>query len=176
MNTVDYTQKYQERKINPYFLSIILIITTGVAGSLMIYLITGDWTTLKTIDYESAITSSLKYLGSWVGVYITYHFTYHYHRANFTKQPAVWNGSRYVICIIACAFIGWIWALELGTHVEDADPLYGGGNVVQDFIPTEAQQVQHGLTVFLGTLVPALLGLHQGVKDAFLSRAKDSTQ
>lgn len=65
----------------------------------------------------------------------------------------------------ACVVLaGLSWA-NYGTHVEDADPIRGGGQVVSDFEPTKDEQNAHGLTLFF-TLTPvAVHGFRRGRGD-----------
>jgi hypothetical protein len=54
-----------------------------------------------------------------------------------------------------------------GTHKEDADPLYGGGYTVVDFVPTKKERNEYGLFVFFFTLIPIWYGaykVHSGEK------------
>lgn len=72
----------------------------------------------------------------------------------------------YLICIIVVTFISFGAWSRYGTHIEDADPKYGGGDVVVDFEPTDKERNEHGLTVFFTMLVPALMGVYAGRKEA----------
>ena len=46
----------------------------------------------------------------------------------------------------------------LGTYTEGADPLFGGGVEVVDFIPTEVERDLFGSRLFFDLLIPALVG------------------
>lgn len=59
--------------------------------------------------------------------------------------------------------IGWA---GMGTHVEDADPLFGGGYEVIDFVPTDVERDLHGVAVFATVLVPALAGAYLARREA----------
>jgi hypothetical protein len=52
-----------------------------------------------------------------------------------------------------------VWS-GYGTHTEDADPLFGGGTTVVDFVPTEVERDLVGSRLFLDLLIPALLGAY----------------
>lgn len=52
-----------------------------------------------------------------------------------------------------------VWA-GYGTHTEDADPLFGGGTTVVDFVPTAVERDLVGSRVFVDLLLPALLGTY----------------
>lgn len=53
-----------------------------------------------------------------------------------------------------------LWA-GYGTHVEDADPLFGGGERVIDFIPKPFERDEYAVTIFLTLLIPALYGVYK---------------
>ena len=57
----------------------------------------------------------------------------------------------------ACVLSVLSWA-TLGTHIEDADPLFGGGETFVDFVPTHYERDQVGAGLFFDLLLPALLG------------------
>ena len=65
----------------------------------------------------------------------------------------------YAACVLSVLGYG-----NLGTHVEDADPLFGGGDIVVDYEPTNTQRHQAGARVFFGVLIPGLLGTVVGWK------------
>ena len=57
----------------------------------------------------------------------------------------------------ALTYMSWS---TVGTHLEDSDePLFGGGgNVVEDYKPTNAQRNRAATTVFLLTFLPLIAG------------------
>jgi hypothetical protein len=52
------------------------------------------------------------------------------------------------------------WA-GLGAHTEDADPLFGGGETVTDFIPKPGERDDYALNIFLTLLIPAIYGMYK---------------
>jgi len=46
-----------------------------------------------------------------------------------------------------------------GTHIEDSDPIYGGGEEVQDFQPTKTQRNDYGMEALLTFEIAALFGV-----------------
>ena len=58
---------------------------------------------------------------------------------------------------------GMSWT-NYGTHAEDADPLYGGGETVVDFEPTEDQRNRHGMFIFTVLAVTSVVGTYHGLK------------
>jgi hypothetical protein len=52
-----------------------------------------------------------------------------------------------------------VWA-GYGTHTEDADPLFGGGETVVDFVPPAVERDLIGSRIFVDLLLPALLGAY----------------
>jgi hypothetical protein len=65
------------------------------------------------------------------------------------------------------------WA-TLGTHTEDSDPLFGGGNAITDFVPKDTERSRHALVIFLTFLTPAIYGVYKKreeiERDEILSR------
>ena len=76
-----------------------------------------------------------------------------------------YKGSLGECCLlvfyVACVLSVVSWA-TLGTHTEDADPLFGGGETVLDFVPTHYERDQVGAGLFFDLLLPALLGAYVG--------------
>jgi hypothetical protein len=69
---------------------------------------------------------------------------------------------KWLICLSLLFFCG-LFSLflqsSLGTHIEDADPIYGGGERIVDFEPTEKQRTEYGLTAFLVLSVSSFYGV-----------------
>lgn len=78
---------------------------------------------------------------------------------NGTKSPR-WREALSLLGVIA--IFSAILGSSLGTHTEDADPLYGGGETVIDFQTTEKQQLEYALTMFITLSISALYGLYGG--------------
>jgi hypothetical protein len=79
--------------------------------------------------------------------------------ARLTKGTLIWP------CFGAlglAGFLGMAAAFNLGTHTEDSDPLYGGGDRVVDYEPTAKQRTERGWFVFLVTAAAAGAGLYKG--------------
>jgi hypothetical protein len=71
----------------------------------------------------------------------------------------------YLRAIGASVLLGFAaWALY-GTHVEDADPLFGGGTEVVDSTPTDTQRNRYGVTAFMVVAVLTLSGAFVGLRD-----------
>lgn len=70
--------------------------------------------------------------------------------------------NRWKSCAIALgisatlALVAWS---GYGTHTEDRDPLFGGGDTVVDFEPTAKQRNTHGAFVLFVTVTPMLWGV-----------------
>jgi len=68
---------------------------------------------------------------------------------------------NYLLVFYAVGIITIVSWAGLGTHTEDADPLFGGGETVVDFIPKPGEQDDHAVSIFLTLLVPALYGMYK---------------
>jgi hypothetical protein len=55
------------------------------------------------------------------------------------------------------------WA-GLGTSSENGDPLFGGGEIVQEFLPSHGEMDDHALSVFLSLFIPAIYGVYKARK------------
>ena len=51
-----------------------------------------------------------------------------------------------------------MWS-SYGTHIENSDPLYGGGEIVSDFEPSQQEKNEYGLIIFFSLLIRALFGV-----------------
>jgi len=74
---------------------------------------------------------------------------------------AWWKGyaSSFAIALV----LGVIGRTTLGTHTENDDPIYGGGDRVVDYIPTREEQDRAFYMIFGLTALPALIGTHVGL-------------
>jgi hypothetical protein len=75
-------------------------------------------------------------------------------------KPEVFLRAVFAAAVLALA----AWSLY-GTHIEDADSLYGGGTEVVDFEPTDAERNMHGITTFTIMTVLILTGTFLGLRD-----------
>jgi hypothetical protein len=55
--------------------------------------------------------------------------------------------------------LGFLGRSNLGSHVDDADPVMGGGDVVTDYEPTDAQRHKAATLIFLLSFLPASVSL-----------------
>ena len=122
-----------------------------------------------------ALSATWRYLLSFVGVWLTYIFSKSF--VAVSPAPETWGGElkHYLICVAACGFIAYGSAVTLGTHKEDSDPVFGGGETVVDYEPTQDQRTKHGLVAFLCLCIPALYGTHHGLQEEKDKRRKSST-
>jgi hypothetical protein len=69
--------------------------------------------------------------------------------------------KNYLVLFYGVGILTVVSWVGLGTHTEDTDPLFGGGETVVDFVPTNVEQANHAVTIFLSLLVPALCGMYK---------------
>ena len=111
---------------------------------------------LKHTDFASAFSSSgstllkagLLYFAFFVG-------------KNFGNLYDKW-WANYVTVFVGVAILTFLSWATYGTHMEDADPMFGGGHEVVDFEPTNEQRSSHAAIIFLTLLIPAWLGVYKG--------------
>lgn len=73
--------------------------------------------------------------------------------------------KTFSVVIAIAAFFAFISWKGYGTHVEDSDPVHGGGQVVHDFSPTRQERDQHGILTFTIITVIGSVGVFQGLKE-----------
>ncbi|MAE50737.1 MAG: hypothetical protein CMH27_02900 [Micavibrio sp.] len=89
------------------------------------------------------------------------------------------QSSTPVLCLKAlsyCAAIAAISAYSMGMHYEDADPLFGGGTRVVDYVPSDQDRAERFWWVFLILAPSAVYGIHKAREfshyDKIIERAK----
>src|SRR5262245_35476518 len=143
--------------------AVIVTLLSVVVGAALLLLLghDGAW---RRVSYESVIGSLFQYVLAYCSLLATYHF------ARFAATYETERSSKpgpleaYLRCVLACGALGLVLGFGLGTHVEDADPLRGGGEIVVDFEPSALERATFGLKVFLGSLLPGLYGTADGLK------------
>jgi hypothetical protein len=113
-----------------------------------------------------ALGAAAKYLFSFVGVLLTYLAGKSFVQVSPTPQSWLGELKLYLISVGVCALVAGVLGAELGTHKEDVDPMFGGGETVEDYVPTPEQRSRHGLVVFLCLVIPAVYGIHSGIQEA----------
>lgn len=92
-------------------------------------------------------------------VYVIYSAAKH-----FASQAKCTKARAYLWAIgISLLLAAVSWA-NYGTHTENDDPLFGGGEIVTDFGPTDDQRNRHGLLIFTVLGVTSIVGTYQGLK------------
>ena len=83
------------------------------------------------------------------------------HSAVDSKCPKY---KAYLYALGASAFFAWMSWKHYGTHVEDADPVWGGGTEVIDFEPSDAERNRQGLFMFTVLSALSVTGVFLGLK------------
>jgi hypothetical protein len=144
-----------------------ITIAAGVAAVVaLLYLLEERVPALSEVWKLGAIGAALKYLLSFVGVWVTYLFGKSFVHVGPTPQNWLGELKLYLICVGACALLAYFLGAQLGTHQEDVDPVFGDGETVVDYVPTKEQRSRHGLVVFLCLIIPAVYGIHGGIQEA----------
>lgn len=108
------------------------------------------------MNYWSVFSGVLGFLGAGLVVIGAYYFGRYLSENNRPK----WRNYLYVLVVVG--FLSLAMCGSYGTHREDADPIYGGGEKVVDFNPTDKQRNEYGLKIFLSLVIPALYGVYKG--------------
>jgi hypothetical protein len=108
--------------------------------------------------YEAGLLQAVRYFVAFVWMRIVFSFTRH----SANEGARKWKVLGIVFAAsLFLAFLSWS---NLGTHVENADPVTGGGDTVTDYEPTDAERNQSATLIFLLTFVPAIVALAQKEK------------
>ena len=102
--------------------------------------------------------------GRFVTVAIAYYVSKRLFESGDNGKWPLWQCYLHVF-YGACVLGLVVWA-GYGTHVEDADPLFGGGTTVIDFVPSEIERDLVGSRVFFDVLMPALVGAYLAHRQA----------
>jgi hypothetical protein len=107
------------------------------------------------IDFSTVFYGIVGYLGKAFIVICAFWFG----RNMGNKYKPKWINYLAILGVIA--IVSLICWSSYGTHTENADPLYGGGDTVVDFEPTDNERNEHGLTLFISLSIPALYGIYK---------------
>ena len=122
------------------------------------------------MDYGQAFQKLLSALFDWASISGTYYavkFATSYYRSDGSPKLAnSWWGkpTAYLCCIGFILLFSHSVSRSLGTHVEDDDPLRGGGVVVGDYEVSEKERNQHFIDDVFLLLPVALFGVYKGYK------------
>ncbi len=61
--------------------------------------------------------------------------------------------------------ISFLATNSLGKHIEDADPIYGGGEIIVDRKVTSDERVNHAIFIFVVLIIPITAGICFGTID-----------
>jgi hypothetical protein len=70
--------------------------------------------------------------------------------------------ANYLLVYVAVSVLTFLSWTTYGTHLEDGDPIFGGGTRVTDFTPTKAGRSNHAGDIFFKLLPVALFGVYRG--------------
>jgi hypothetical protein len=113
------------------------------------------------IDIRGTIEAILLLAFRLFVLYLAFAFAY---QLALQNTCAAWKS--YLLAVASAAVLAYLSWLTYGTHTEDSDPIFGGGDVVDDFQPTSHQREQHALFVFAFLVIPAIGGTFFGRREA----------
>jgi len=141
----------------------IVALTIIAVGTGLLYL-HGMLDAWRRIRYGSILFSLSRYATVGACAFGIYHLA----RLTASNPPGksdLWPLWRYLRCVLASGAIGFLISATLGTSMEDAAPLRGG-EVVADYVPSDVQGATFALKIFLGVLLPGLVGTSVGIREA----------
>jgi heme/copper-type cytochrome/quinol oxidase subunit 4 len=83
---------------------------------------------------------------------------------HFAKESKRAHWKVYLLTFVIIIGLALLSSYTLGTHIEDSDPLYGGGETVTDYESTYEQRIKHGIFIFTVLIIPALIGSYKGLQ------------
>src|SRR5438876_4195415 len=132
----------------------------------LLYLLEGHLPTPARVWRLGVFGAALRYFFAFVGVWLTYVFAKSFVQVSPAREDWLGELKQYLLCIGACALLAYGSAVILGTHQEDSDPVFGGGETVVDYEPTQDERSRHGLIAFLCLSIPALYGTHEALQES----------
>jgi hypothetical protein len=146
MGTADMNERQEEPGKANRSTVIVELIKVCVLGAVL-------YVAFEKARVPAAMWGSLKLLaaGALCGI------AYSAGRCLATMYAQAWRNYLAVFYGVGI-FTVLVWA-SYGTHIEDADPIRGGGERVVDFVPSDVERAEYGLTVFVSLLIPAILGV-----------------
>jgi hypothetical protein len=121
------------------------------------------------MDVHSVLDHVLSTYASFALVFVPYFFG---RLANVYKK--VWQNYLFVFASVA-VFCFVLWH-DYGTHIENSDPLEGGGERGQDFEPTEKQRNEYGLEKLLTFEIAAMYGVYRGNRNGPSKTGEDEKE
>jgi hypothetical protein len=155
--------------MKPLFTFTVVLLTIGamVVCILWLFGFLGAW---RQAPWEAILESLFGYLG----VVASAIFVYRFAKAIVDTEPSgksnLWPTWCYLRCVLTCAVIAYFVGAGLGKHVEDADPIRGGGEVVIDYEPTKKERVTTAVETFAYLVVVGLFGTGAGLKEVAAKR------
>lgn len=137
---------------NPEMSKLDITIETLKVSVLVVFLLVA----FKHSQFPDSLWEPLKLLLKWALLGFSYMVGTYFSDLNEEKWKTCIT-IFYGISILTIAS----WA-GLGTHLENSDPLFGGGDTVVDFIPTAVERSNHAINIFFSLLIPAVIGVYRG--------------
>lgn len=107
---------------------------------------------IKPSGFGAGFWQALSYFAAFGWMWIVFRFARHSVDEHASKLKVFG-----VVLATSAAFAFFSWS-SLGTHVEDADPVMGGGDVVTDY-KANAERNKDATIMFLLTFVPGVAAL-----------------
>jgi len=142
-------------------LTVLLAAVAVGAGLLYLHGMLAAW---QQVRYVSILFSLSGYATIGVCAFAIYHFA----RLAAAKPPGkseLWPLWRYLRCVLASGAISFLISATLGIYTENADRLRGGDLGAGDIVG-DVQGATFALKIFVGVLLPGLVGTGIGIREA----------
>lgn len=156
----------EERLVRRILTALIVFLVAVTVGACLLYLhgMLGSW---QQVRYGSILFTLSRYATVGAFAFAIYYFA-RLVAAHPPGKSGLWPLWRYLRCVLVSGAIGFFISATFGTYTEDAVPLRSGGEVVADYVPkpSDVQGATVALMVFLGVLLPGLVGTGMGIREA----------
>jgi hypothetical protein len=140
----------------------IVTLTIMAVGVGLLYL-HGMFVAWRRVRYGSILFSLSRYATVGACAFAIYHFARFAAAAKPLGKSWLWPLWHYLRCVLASGAIGFFISATLGTHIEDAGPPRGDDLAAA---PSDVQGATVALKIFLGVLLPGLVGTSAGIREA----------
>jgi hypothetical protein len=111
------------------------------------------------MEYLYIIKDAFYFLFRALVVYLIYKVS-----RDVSSESKAKSYRLYLSAIIIAGILSWYSGYSYGTHIEDADPIYGGGNQITDIQISDKHKLNHGILIFVVVVTPALIGVWCGLR------------
>jgi hypothetical protein len=124
------------------------------------------------INYQDVF---LKVFGLFLKVWII--FAIYKVSNNLTEKSDKPAWKIYLTVLFVSLFASWLSSTYLGSYVEteNADPLFGGGDRIQQYIPTIKEKYEHAIFIFTVMFITSFKGVYDALRKRKITLTNQSS-